>query len=155
MNCPRCYTKLKNGQFKCHMCGFNTKLMDGATNRAAKKARHSVYKDDIMYTTQTPPDVKRKKMILLTILLGLLGAHHLYVGRICLGLYMMFTTLINILLSSLIVGFAIIDSNNTLYIVYQFALVFQGVVAIMWVVDMIKVIAKKYKFPVYCDEFSK
>ena len=155
MICPKCYAKIKPEQIKCHNCGFDLRLMQDATNKAAKKAKRSVYKDDVLYTTQTPPDVKRKKLILLSIFLGLFGAHHFYVGKIWQGLYMLFSTVIGLSLSSVILAYGIIDANNVIYQIYQFALVFQGLAVIFWVVDMVKIFLRRYKIPVYRDEFSK
>ena len=155
MICPKCYAKIKPEHIKCPSCGFDLRLMEEATNKAAKKAKHSVYKDDVLYTTQTPPDIKRKKLILLSIFLGLFGAHHFYVGKILQGLYMLLSTVIGLSLSSVILAYGIIDSNNVIYQIYQFALVFQGLAVIFWVIDMVKIFLRRYKIPVYRDEFSK
>ena len=154
MQCPKCYNKIKKEQTRCQHCGFDISIMDGASNKAAKKAKKTIYKDDILYTTEIPYDVSKKKLFLFSIFLGLFGVHHFYVGKFWLGLYMCVSTSVTLILSILITSFNIIDAKDILYSAFQFSLVFQGVNVIMWVVDMIRIFFERYKIPVYKKSFS-
>ena len=153
MLCPKCYGKINKGQTRCQYCGFDTKIINGASNKQAKKIKHTIYKDDILYTTQIPADVSKKKLMMFSIFLGLLGVHNFYVGKFWQGLYMCLTTSITFVLSMIVS--TIINSNNIFYIAFQFVLGFQGVTVIMWVVQMIKIFLERFKIPVYKDDFSK
>ena len=55
MQCPKCYGKIDKNTGRCKSCGFNLNMLDGATNKAAKQAKKTIYKDDILYTTKIPP----------------------------------------------------------------------------------------------------
>ena len=153
MLCPKCYGRLKNGQTRCGYCGFDTKIMEGASNKEAKRIKHTIYKDDILYTTNIPADVSKKKLLLFSIFLGLLGIHNFYVGKFWQGLYMCLTTSITLVLSFIVSG--IITANNVFYVTFQFTLIFQGITVIMWVIQIIKIFLERFKIPIYKDEFSK
>jgi len=60
MLCPKCYARIKKEQVRCQHCGFNLNVMQGATNKEAKIAKKTIYKDDILYTTNVPQDVSKK-----------------------------------------------------------------------------------------------
>lgn len=154
MLCPKCYGKVKKEQVRCPNCGFNLNLMQGASNKQAKKAKKSIYKDDILYTTQIPPDVSKKKLLLFSIFLGLFGVHNFYVGKFWQGLYMCVCTGLTTILSILIPGLGIVNQDNVLYITFQFLLIFQGINIILWVYNIFSIIFERYKIPVYKDEFS-
>ena len=153
MLCPKCYGKMKKDQVRCQSCGFNINTMQGASNKEAKKALKSIYRDDVLYTTEIPEDVSKKKLLLLTIFLGLFGANHFYVGKLWQGLYMCIS-------SSVVLIFAIIltifepGSASVLDMIFQFLLVFQGVNLVIWIFSIANVALERYKIPVYKDEFS-
>ena len=154
MLCPKCYGRLKKGQVRCQHCGFNINTMQGASNKEAKKALKSIYKDDVLYTTEIPEDVSKKKLLLLTIFLGMFGANHFYVGRFWLGLYMCISSSIA-LISAAILGLTNAASNSILNNIFQFVLIFQGLNLIFWVMSILHVAFERYKIPVYKDDFSK
>ena len=154
MVCPKCYANCKKEQVRCYHCGFDLTLLDGATNKGAKEARKSIYKDDIMKFKGIPPDVKKKKLVLLSIFLGIFGAHNFYVGKLWQGLFMCISTTVTLVLSTLVSMFGIVDMYNTLYIAFQFWLIFQGATVLMWVFDIILIFLERWKIPVYRKEFS-
>lgn len=154
MLCPKCYGKVNKNQNRCEYCGFDLSQMQGATNKQAKIAKHTIYKDDILYTTNIPPDVSKKKLLLLAIFLGLFGAHNFYVGKFWQGLFMCLSTAITAVLGTIVSALGIIASNNAVYIAFQFILVFQGLTVIFWVADCFKIFLERFKIPVYKDSFS-
>ena len=155
MLCPKCYNKVDKQQKRCGKCGFNLELIEGASNRQAKKALKSEYKDSVIYVGGIPEDVSKKKLILLSIFLGMFGAHDFYVGKFWQGLYKLITMILTIVSSSLVLMFGIVTQTNALYLTYQFVLVFQGFNVIFWFTDMLLIFFERYKIPVYKDEFSK
>lgn len=154
MLCPKCYARIKKEQVRCQHCGFNLNVMQGATNKEAKIAKKTIYKDDILYTTNVPQDVSKKKLLLFSIFFGLFGVHHFYVGKFWQGLYMCLCTSITTILTIVITALGIIDQQNIFYITFQFLLIFQGINIIFWVSNILNIIFERYKIPVYKDEFS-
>ena len=155
MLCPKCYGKCKKEQKRCYNCGFDLTLLEGATNKEAKRARKTIYKDDIMMIKGIPPDVSKKKLSLFAIFLGLFGVHNFYVGRLWRGLFMCISTSVTILLSTLVSTLGIIDAANVYYIAFQFWLIFQGITVLLWVYDIIMIFLERWKIPVYKQSFSE
>ena len=155
MRCPKCYGKIVKEQTRCGTCGFNLALLEEGSNKEAKKALKGIYKDDVMFTTKIPLDVKKKKLLLFAIFLGLFGVHDFYVGKLYQGLYICICTTVTFILSSLVTALGIITANNAIYIAYQFVLVFQGIAVLMWIADIFKIALERYKIPVYNEKFSK
>lgn len=152
MWCPKCYGGMKEKNGICLHCGFQMKDLEGATNDNVKVARKNGKKEDILYTTKLPVDVKKKSLLLYCIFLGIFGAHNYYVGKFIKAIYMtttfVFMTLFMILKNS---GVGI-DFVNYFY---TFVALLQGVTIIMWIWDLISICFNKFKVPVYKEEFSK
>lgn len=155
MLCPKCYGKVDKKQKTCTYCGFNLSALEGASNRQAKKALKTEYRDNVLYIGGIPEDVSKKKLILLSIFFGLFGVHDFYVGNFWRGLYKAITMSLTIILSTIVLSFGIVQVNNAFYIAYQFILVFQGLNILIWIFDIIRIFLERYKIPIYKDEFSK
>ena len=98
MICPKCYSSVHKDKCRCDYCGFNLNELNNASNKEAKKALKSVYKDDVLYTSKLPADVSKKKLLLFAIFLGVFGVHNFYVGKIWKGLFnVVITTLTAVL----------------------------------------------------------
>ncbi|HAJ77903.1 MAG TPA: hypothetical protein DCO89_02405 [Clostridiales bacterium] len=154
MLCPKCYGRIKKDQNRCYHCGFNINQMQGASNKQAKKALKGIYKDDVLYTTEIPEDVSKKKLLLLTIFLGLFGANHFYVGKFWQGLYMCISSSLALVLAVVITALNL-SSQTVIDKIFQFILIFQGVNLVLWLMSIVNVAFGRYKIPVYKDEFSK
>lgn len=154
MMCPKCYSKVNKYSKRCDQCGFKMIELKEATNTEAKKALKTIYKDDVLYTTETPLDVSRKKLILFAIFLGLFGVHDFYVGKFWQGLYLCLSTSITLILTTILFVMNTVFSN-IVQDIFAFSTVFQGIALVIWVADLIKIITKKYKIPVYKESFSK
>lgn len=154
MICPKCYSKVHKDKNRCDYCGFNLSELNNASNKEAKKALKSVYKDDVLYTSKLPDDVSKKKLLLFSIFLGIFGAHNFYVGKVWKGLFNVIITTLTAVMGIILLSLQII-TNSPLYYAFQFALVFQGANIIMCVIDIIDIIFNRYKVPVYKESFSK
>lgn len=154
MQCPKCYGKIDPNTKRCRSCGFNINSLDGATNKAAKKAKKTIYKDDILYTTKIPPDVSKKKLLLFSIFLGIFGVHDFYVGKFWQGLYLALSTGIATVLALVLIITNTI-AQNLLQDIYAFVSVFEGLAVIITIWDIFKIAFERFKIPVYKDEFSR
>ena len=155
MLCPKCYGKVGKDQKRCTTCGFEISKLESASNKQAKKALKSIYKDNVLYLKGIPGDVSKKKLLLLSIFLGLFGAHDFYVGKFWNGLFKLIAASLTSILGMLVLSLGIVVQNNAIYIAFQFSLVFQGFNAVFWIADIIKIFLERYKIPVYDDSFSK
>ena len=154
MLCPKCYGKVDSKQQRWQYCGFFMKELDNASNKQAKKAMKSIYKDDVLYSTKIPYDVSKKKLLLFAIFLGLFGVHHFYVGKLWHGLFMSITMSVTLILAiTLMIMNTIFD--NVVQRIFEFWLIFQGLNIIFWVWDIFKIMFERFKIPVYKDSFSK
>ena len=129
------------------------KQLEDASNKEAKKAKHTIYKDDILYTTNIPYDISKKKLLLLVIFLGLFGAHDFYVGKFWQGLYQCVVVSISFILLTIQFVMNTITQNWVQIALDCFA-VFAGFAMIIWIVDIVKVGLERFKIPVYKKEFS-
>lgn len=154
MLCPKCYGKIDRKQQRCKYCGFYLSELDGASNKQAKKALKSIYKDDVLYSTKVPYDVSKKKLLLFAVFLGMFGVHDFYVGKIWQGLFQCIS-----FVGALIFGTILIAMNtifdNIIQRLAEFWLIFQGLALIFWIWDIFKISFERFKIPVYKDEFSK
>ena len=154
MLCPKCYGKVDKKEQRCKYCGFYMNELDGASNKQAKKAKKTIYKDDILYTTKVPYDVSKKKLLLFAIFLGLFGVHDFYVGKFWQGLYQCISVTIAIILTTtLMIMNTIFD--NVVQRIFELWLYFQGLAVIFWIWDIFKITFERFKIPVYKESFSK
>ena len=143
--CPRCGNECLISQAKCDDCGLLFARLDEATNKAGKVrlARHQ--KEQVIYVKKCPQDVKKWKLILMTIFLGLFGGHYFYVGRWKIGLgwlcYFFAVLFMGVIFNSY---FLTVWSG-------QFFSIFgpiTGVYTIIWLNDIRRVCFNSFKIPV-------
>lgn len=116
-----------------------------ASNKAAKKKLLHFDRDYIIYTTQLPQDVKRWKLILFTLLLGLFGGHYYYVGKFWKGLYMSLSFVYLFLCTLFNAQIYEYMENNYLFLPI-------GIYALVWLFSLVYVLTKKFKVPIYIDD---
>jgi len=151
MLCPKCYGRVNKNTQRCEYCGMRMSEMEGATNTDAKLALKGIYKDDVLMTRNLPKDVSKKKLLLLSILLGLFGVHNFYVGRKARGAYQL-VSLVLIALSYLM-EFLVFGAVTSRW-AWPFQIL-EGVAIIIWLGDILTIALNRYKVPVYKIEFSK
>ena len=148
MRCPKCDTKIKTDMSACPKCG--TKTCDIANASYTKELQvlkngTLIQKEKVFYTNKTPKEICRKKLVLLTVFFGIVGAHEFYVGKtkwaiskvvsFCLG---------NILTVLYGMGYA----KN----LYSIAGILLAYTFFTWAIDIFRVVLKKYPFPVMLEE---
>ena len=77
--CPRCKNVCLLSQVECDECGLAFAKLDMATNKEGKRRLFRGQKEQVVYVKKYPKDVKKWKMILITLFLGLFGGHYFYV----------------------------------------------------------------------------
>ncbi|MGN1227365.1 MAG: hypothetical protein ACI4TX_01850, partial [Christensenellales bacterium] len=97
--CPRCGSKTALASKTCAVCNLKFDRIENLSNKEAKKAIKNKEKEKVLYITQCPKDVNKKKFYLLYFLLGWFGIYNLYIGKFKKGYYSLIT------LSSFIIAF--------------------------------------------------
>lgn len=159
MRCPKCYGSVDKRRQICKHCGFKLKDMDGATHKAVKQARKDGFGMDVMYTNKLPSDIKKKKLLLLCIFLGMFGAHNFYAGHKIKAIYSLIVSIVMFTFATLIAVYqlpvvALYLISPYLVWVYSFTLLFMGINIFLFIYDLIAIITNKFKVSVYKDEFS-
>ncbi len=145
--CPRCNAKAPAVAKICPSCQLNYEKFDTATNREAKEAMRADESERILMRKGCPPDVKKWKLLLMTIFLGFMGGHYYYVGRVKMGVF--FTTffligVLNAVLTTFIGEYLV----GEWYQLFTILVLIWGIVAILWIVDIMHVIFNRFKIPV-------
>lgn len=144
--CPRCGNKCLVEQARCEECDLIFSRLEFASNKAAK--RHILHRDSdyVIQTEQLPKDVKRWKIMLLSVLTGLVGGHYYYVGKFIKGalmslmfVFLVFATIFN----SQIVALG--DSATTLF---YFPI---GIYGFAWLISLVYVFCGKFRVPVIVE----
>lgn len=143
MICPKCGNKIPKDGSSCLYCKLRTDAIVNASNAEAKRALRSGEKDKVVLSSYRPNDVKKWKLVLLTVLLGWAGAHCYYVGRMGRG----FTMLLCI-----VVAFAFVAIPET-WVLHAYL---SGIVAglfgfacfFTWWTDIVNVCCNRFKIPV-------
>lgn len=140
--CPRCDEKMLENQKICPDCGLSFEKLAKATNAEAK--RQFFQKDRaIVMVKETPKDVNKRNLLLLSGFLGMFGAHNFYIGRYYKAIYMFlfsFLALVYVALPSLEFMIKVMSS--------PFIVVPTGLVGIFWLLDFVAIVFDKYKIPV-------
>lgn len=147
--CPRCDRKVPLHEPKCQHCGLIFARLSKATNKAAKKALRKGEKNKVIYDNILPRDMKKWKLVLMTLLLGWVGGHNYYVGKIGKGI-------VNTITFSMILTavFLPVEWWNHYYlstvlwvliIPYSFSFIF-------WIISIFAVIFNRFKVPIAIDE---
>lgn len=156
MHCPKCYGAIDKRTKRCKECGFNINSIKGATHKEVRQARKDGFGEDVIYTSDLPSDIKKKKLLLLCIFLGLFGGHSYYSGKIFRAIYSTVVTISLLTLSILSTTYGEIANvlgTAGVWIMSIFSLL-MGFNLVMFVADLIKIISNKYKVSVYKDSFS-
>ncbi len=149
--CPRCNTKVPSEIIICPTCQLNYNKFALATNEEAKNALQQGEKDRVLLKKGYPNDVKKWKLILITIFLGFLGGHYYYVGRNGKGTLYTIFFIIGIM-NAIITAIPGISPSGDLWEVFSFLVLIWGLVIVMWLIDIIHVIFNKFKIPVSLEK---
>lgn len=149
MRCPKCYGKIDKITNICTKCGFKAKKLSEASNKKAIEMKRSGDGDLCIETYILPTDVSKKKLILLSIFLGLFGAHYFYIGKMFRGLINLVFTIFMLVFSTL--KFLNIRGGVLEYVEFFVAFGFV-VILICTILDIINIIRNKFKVPVYVEE---
>ena len=145
--CPRCGMKQPQMVVTCPKCRLNFTKFDAATNYEAKQALRVGEKEQVIFRTGFPVDVKKWKLLLFTIFLGFTGAHYYYVGRTKMGIFFSIffgVGIINAVVSSI---YPSVTQTNAFQWFYLLVLVWGAVIA-LWIIDIAKVSLNRFKIPV-------
>ena len=145
--CPRCGMKSLASAETCSDCGLVFSRLVIATNKDAKKKIKNRDKDFIIMTNQLPADVSYLKLLLSCIFGGLLGAHCFSVGRYWRGSILLINTLILIMFVVFNQNMIEIDGGTLLGALATLC----GMVMIVWPIDIVLIIMKKFKVPIAID----
>jgi len=143
--CPRCGNLCLLSQVKCDDCGLLFSKMDEATNKDGKIRLKNHEKDLVIYSKKCPHDVKRWKLILITIFLGLFGVHYFYVGRWKWGLAFLIYFLSVIICGVIFNAYFLDVWNGTFFSIYG---PITGIYTIMWLNDIRRVSFNSFPIPV-------
>ena len=143
--CPRCGEKSPKTANKCSYCGLIFERLNWATNSAAKKMLRTKQKDKVVYIKGYPNDVKKSKVVLLCLFLGLFGAHYYLIGRLAKAVFMTVFGTLAVTFASLSV-FDLVPTE-----IYITAQVISAIPFIIWLFDIVNVCINKIKIPVSID----
>lgn len=153
MVCPKCYGRVNKNTQRCEYCGMRMNQLEGATNEDAKIAMKGIYRDDVLMTRKLPKDVSKKKLLWLSIFLGLFGVHNMVVGRKWRGIYQI-TSLV-LMIAFYLLEIAIFGAIRSYYLPTILFQVLEGISIVIWLGDVLMIAMNRYKVPVYKPEFSK
>ena len=147
--CPKCYGKIQKESGRCTKCGFSIYDLKKATNKQAKEQLRSGNGDLVLYSSELPSDLSKKKLLLYCGLLGLFGAHYFYCGR-------MFRAMANFVISIftiIIFVFTFFQFTSEFFKVAEYVtgLAF-AFILILTTLDFVNIALNKFKVPVYLDE---
>ncbi len=146
-HCPRCDMKMPKEVMVCPKCRLNFVKFDQATNQEAKAALKLGEKERVLYRKGCSKDIKRWKLLLITIFLGLFGGHNYYVGKTRRGVFFTIFFIIG-LINIIITDVLNLRPSGDLWEVFTFLVLIWGVVIFMWVIDIVKVALNRFKIPV-------
>lgn len=147
--CPRCETVVQSDALVCPACRLRFDKLHNLSNSQAKYHLRNHQKDSVIYTTDRPSDINNKKFLQLLFLLGIFGAHNLYIGKYGRGYFSLISTLLYIPALSLSIA---LKSNGIYveFISYYLCGILALLVAIsflIWFNDVLSIIMKKFRYP--------
>lgn len=155
MKCPICGSKLVGKQL-CRYCNITDDQIKNASNKLVREYRKTGNTDMIHYTNVIPNDLERWKIIVYTILLGILGINHYYVNRPVRATFSLISTFGSVTI--FIVGM-FWDFSGAVKIIYNilFEVLFymMAINVILWVSNIISVIFGSFKVPVVLGNKEK
>lgn len=148
-HCPKCYGKIQKESGRCTKCGFSIYDLKNATNKSAKEQIRSGNGDLVLYSTELPNDISKKKLLYYCGFLGIFGAHYFYCGRNFRGM----TNLVISIFAIIILIFSFFSFTSSLFQIFEYLFgVAFAVILILTSMDFTNIIFKKFKVPVYLDE---
>lgn len=156
MHCPKCYGKIDKLSKRCSSCGFNMNSLNGATHKAVKQAKKNGFGEDVLFTTELPEDIHKKKLLLLCIFLGLFGAHNYYAGKFVKAIYSTIASIILFAISTIFIFFpnTFASLGTAGYWVQSIFSLLMGINIAFFIIDLVNIIRNKFKVSIYKDEFS-
>ena len=149
MRCPICGSKMVSKQL-CKYCGVTDEQVYAASNKKVKEYRKSGNVDMIHYTTVLPSDIVRWKLVVYTIVLGWLGINYYYINRPVRGSYSLVSTIgcLSITIIGLLTDLSTKSIRITYNIFYELFNYMMAINVVLWVLDLVAVIFKRFKVPV-------
>jgi TM2 domain-containing membrane protein YozV len=138
MKCPVCGSKMVNGKV-CRYCNVTSDQVINASNKKAKNAKKQKINEEVCYSSYLPSDVNKRKLLLLTIFLGVFGAGSFYVGKYVKAWFALIA-------SVLAIAIALVDYFNKYYgwgaengisIIFNLVTFFAAINVILWFDDII------------------
>ena len=147
--CPRCDRKVPLLQDRCQNCGLIFSRLSKVSNTAAKKAIKKGQHNKVIMMTELPRDVSKKKILLFSIFLGMIGIHFAKVGR-----YKMFAWGLLSTIGLYTASFLPTTWFNHEYLFYlMWALVLPAsTYFIFYIISVVQIIFNRFKVPVAIDE---
>lgn len=147
--CPRCGAKTYFASKQCSVCDLKFDRLKNLSNKEAKKAIKEKQTEKVLYLSERPADVSKRKFMLLYLLLGWFGGHNIYVGKYKRGFYSLIS------LSAFLIAFIVeeilfFNGVDTAYLNYYLVMplcTFAVFGIIIWFMDMVALFTKTYKYP--------
>ena len=157
MQCPKCDGRIDKVAKKCKSCGFNMKELNGATHGDVKRARKEGFGADVLYVSELPPDISKKKLTLFCIFLGLVGGHCYYAGKIIRAIFSTVSFVCALGFGIFQVFWNELYYSSSMVIVWATSISYllMGFNIVLNLMDLINIRINKYKVSVYKDEFSE
>ncbi len=143
--CPRCKNICLLSQVKCEECGILFARIDKATNFAGKKRLRMGEKEQVVFVGKCPEDIKKWKLIVITVFAGLFGAHYFYVGKWIKGVLMLLMFLLTLLLGVIFNAYILATLGEIFYSYFGPVV---GIYTIIWLNDIRRVCFNTFKIPV-------
>ncbi len=143
--CPRCNNICLISQVKCDECDLLFARIDKATNAAGKHRLKCKEKDQVVYVKKCPQDVKKWKLITITVCTGLFGGHYFYVGKWIKGLLMLVCFLAALLIGVVFNPYFLSIWGGNFYAFFGSVI---GFYTLVWLNDIRRVCFNSFKIPV-------
>ena len=144
--CLRCKAKLMVSASKCPMCGFNYAKLPKATNAGAKEQIKAGHKENVIYVTERPEDIRKKNFLLLFWLFGWLGVYNIFIGKYARGI----SHLVSFLacFGTFLIYYLTPTMDWFYYVLVAPLTTVYSVFLIWYFVDICNLAFKKFKYPV-------
>jgi hypothetical protein len=144
MRCPICGAKLVDNKL-CKYCKVTNTQIENASNKKVKQYRKEGNGDLIYFSSVVPKDVNKIKLLLYTILFGLLGINHYYVNRKIRWIFSM----VSYIGSFLILVIMLAGISSIIFtILYYVLFTMMAINVVMWIFDIFNVLFGTFKIPV-------
>lgn len=151
-SCPHCYSKMDRASGVCTKCGFRESSLNGATNTLAKNAKKLFREDEVVKVKKLPQDIDRKKLILLTIFLGFVGAHLYYVGRYTKAIIYSFMFALSLFLFIFCMEVTLYTHGAFVSLLVKMCFIASGIYIIDLLMDISRVCFNRFKVPVLAPQ---